>query len=96
MKKFVFLSYGYETPTPEIKKAWGKWFESIGDKIVDGGSPLGSGREITHDGTNDLPLGLDSLTGYTIINAENIDEAVKIAEACPIITSMRVYEAMSM
>ena len=96
MKKFVFLTYGYETPTPEIMDAWNNWFASIGDKLVDGGSPFGSGREITHTGTEELPLDMGAITGYTIINAEDIDEAEKIAKDCPIITSIRVYEAMSM
>jgi len=96
MKKFVFLTYGYETPTQEIMEAWGKWFASIGDKLVDGGSPLGPGREITHTGTKELPHDLGAITGYTMINADNMDEAVKIAKTCPIITSIRVYEAMSM
>ncbi len=96
MKKFVLISYGFETPTPEIQQAWGKWFASIGDKMVDGGSPLGNGREISHAGTKELPLGLDSLTGYCIIRAESLDEAEKIAKDCPIITSIRVYEAKSM
>jgi YCII-related domain len=96
MKKFVFITFGFETPTPEIQQAWGKWFASIGDKMVDSGSPLGSGREISLTGTKELPLGKESLTGYCIINAENLDEAEKIAKGCPIITSIRVYEAMSM
>ena len=96
MKKFVFMSVGFETPTPVIQKAWADWFASVGDKIVDSGSPLGAGREVTKTGTKELPLGLDSITGYTIINAESLDEAEKIAKTCPIITSMRVYEARSM
>jgi len=96
MKKFVLFAYGFETPTQEIMDAWGKWFASIGDKMINPGNPLGPGREITRTGTKELPLGLDSLTGYMIINAENIDEAEKIAKECPIITSIRVYEAMSM
>jgi hypothetical protein len=96
MKKFVFFTYGYREPTKEIEEAWGKWFASIGDKMVDGGSPLGPGREISHTGTKELPLGMESLTGYCIINADNIDDAEKIAKACPIITGVRVYEANSM
>jgi hypothetical protein len=96
MKKFVIFHYGFEMPTPEIMEAWGKWFESIGDKIVDPGSPLGPGREISRSGTKDLPMGTDSLTGYTVINAESLDEAEKIAKGCPMIASVRVYEAMSM
>ncbi len=27
VKKFLFLHYGFEKPTPEIMSAWGKWFE---------------------------------------------------------------------
>ena len=96
MKKFVIFHFGFEMPTPEIMDAWSKWFESIGDKIVDPGSPLGNGREISPSGTKELPMGLESLTGYTVINAASIDEAEKIAKGCPMITSVRVYEAMSM
>jgi hypothetical protein len=96
MKKFVIFHYGFEMPTPEIMDAWNKWFASIGDKIVDPGSPLGPGREISRSGIKELPKGLESISGYTVINANNIDEAEKIAKGCPMITSVRVYEAMSM
>ena len=96
MKKFVIFHYGFENPTKEIMDAWGNWFASIGDKIVDPGSPLGPGREISRSGIKELPMGLESLTGYTVISADNMDEAEKIAQSCPFITSVRVYEAMSM
>jgi len=96
MKKFVIFHYGFENPTPEIMEAWSKWFASLGDKMVDPGSPLGPGREISPSGTKELPMGLDSLTGYTVITADSMDEAEKIAKACPMITSVRVHEAMSM
>lgn len=96
MKKFIFLYYGYEPLTQEIKDAWSDWFASIGDRLVDGGNPFGPGREITHNGTQELSLDKGSITGYSIINAESIDEAEEIAKGCPIITGIRVYEAMSM
>ena len=96
MKKFVLLYVGYEMPTDEIKAAWSTWFASIGDKIVDSGNPFGAGREISHDGTKELPLDKTAITGYTIINAESLDEAENIALSCPITSSIRVYEAMSM
>jgi hypothetical protein len=96
MKKFVLMSVGFETPTPEIQEAWGKWFASIADKMVDSGSPLGAGREVTKNGTKELPVGLESITGYTIINAESLDQAEEIAKTCPFVTSMRIYEARSM
>ena len=93
MKKFMFLSFGYETPTPEIMEAWGKWFESVGDKIVEGGHFPG-GREISKSGTKDLPLGMESITGYCVFQAESLDAAAKIAQDCPYIASNRVYEIM--
>lgn len=96
MKKFVMLAIGFEMPTPEIMEAWGKWFASIGDKMIDSGNPLGAGREITRTGTKELPLGLDSITGYMMIKAESLNEAEQIAKTCPIITAVRVYKAMSM
>jgi hypothetical protein len=64
--------------------------------MVDPGSPLGPGREISGSGIKELPVGKDSLTGYTVINAKSMDEAEEIAKGCPMITSVRVYEAMSM
>ena len=96
MKKFILIQYGFETPTPEIMEAWGKWFGSIGDKMLESVGPFGPGKEISHSGTKDLPMGLDSLTGFSIIQAENMNEAVKIAQACPIITSVGVHEIKSM
>jgi len=94
VKNYLILHYGFEKPTPEIMGPWGKWFESIADRMVDAGH-LPGGREISHDGTKELPLAKDSITGYTVIKAENLDDAEKIAQGCPIIASTRVYEIMS-
>ncbi len=73
---------------------WGEWFESIAHKMVDGGR-FPRGREISHSGTKDLPMAKDSITGYTVVKAEDLDEAEKLAQGCPIIASTRVYEIMS-
>lgn len=94
MKKFMLLMYGFEKPTPEIMEAWGKWFESIADKQVDRGG-LTSGREISNSGTRELPMDMEAITGYVVINAESLDHAMKIAEENPYITSIRVYEIMN-
>jgi hypothetical protein len=91
MKKFLILHYGFEMPTPEEMDLWNKWFESIADSQIERGH-LPGGREITAAGTKDLPFGKDSLTGYTMIQAESLDEAEKIAAACPIVLSTLVYE----
>jgi hypothetical protein len=92
MKRFMLLHYGFETPTPEIMAAWGKWFESVADRTVDHGGHFSQGREISKSGTAALPLTADSITGYTIINAESLDEADEVARGNPFIASIRVYE----
>ena len=67
--------------------------EFIADRQIERGH-LPSGREVSHSGTRDLPFGKDSITGYTMIKAENLDEAEKVVEQCPIVASTRVYEIM--
>jgi hypothetical protein len=95
MKKFMFLHFGFEQPTPAIMEAWEKWFESIADKEVDRGG-FNGGREVSKDGINDLPWDIESITGYNIIEAEDLDAAVEIAQANPYIDSIRVYELREM
>ncbi|MBI9099838.1 MAG: hypothetical protein JEY91_15265 [Spirochaetaceae bacterium] len=91
MKKYLLLHYGFQHPTPEIMEAWGKWFESISDIMVDQGG-FNAGREISHEGTRELLWGMGSITGYNVIKAENLDEAEKIAKSNPFMESIRVYE----
>ena len=95
MKKFVLLHYGFEKPTPEIMKAWGTWFESIADRTVENVGFSG-GREISASGTKDLPMGMESITGYSLVEAESLDEAERIAQDNPYIASIRVYEVSEM
>ncbi len=91
LKKFMLLHCGFEPPTPEIMEAWGEWFESVADRTVEHGGFTG-GREVSHDGTRDLPMGPDSTTGYSIITAESLDEAETVARGNPFISSIRIYE----
>lgn len=95
LKKFMILHFGFEKPTPEIMEAWGEWFSSVADIQVDQGGFSG-GREISKAGSHDLPWGMESITGYNIIEAEDLDAAEKIAWGNPFIASIRVYEIRSM
>ena len=90
MKTFVYLHFGFKQPTPDIMKAWGAWFESISDKMVDQGGHFSSGREISKSGTRDLPMNMESITGYTVIEAESLDAAEKLAQDNPFIASIRI------
>jgi hypothetical protein len=91
MNRYLLLHIGFEKPTPEIMDAWKQWFDSVADRTVENIGFAG-GREITRDGTTDLPWGPDSMTGCSIIQAESLNEAEKIAAANPFISAIRVYE----
>ena len=94
MKKFVFLTYGFEKPTPEVMAAWNGWFASVKDNIVEM-IGLGAGKEISEAGTADLPLGPESITGVMVVRAESLDAAQRLAQGNPYGTSIRIYETRS-
>jgi len=68
----------------EIMTAWEAWFSELGEALVDMGSaftPLA--KSIASDGAvSDGPVGVRA-TGYTIIKADSLDEAVELAKGCP-------------
>ena len=92
MKRFMLLHYGFEKPTPEIMDAWRKWFASVADRTVEQGGFHGGAREISHDGVRDLPMGMESITGYSVIEAESLEDAERIAQENPFVAGIRVYE----
>jgi len=93
MKKYMCLCYGFEKPTPEIMQAWNDWFNLIQANQVERGH-FSRGVEISKDGTKELPLAADSITGFVTIQAASFEEATQLAEKNPYIHSIRVYELM--
>ena len=88
------LHYGFETPTKEIMDAWNDWFESNKDQMIENVG-FGGGREISKSGTKNLPWNMDSITGYSVIEAESLDAAEKLAKTNPFVSSIRIYEVRS-
>jgi hypothetical protein len=52
---------------------WMAWFKKIGKALVDQGGPLGNGMHFTAKGNS---KGQTEVTGYSIVQAENM-EAIK-------------------
>ena len=92
MNRYMLLHYGFEPPTPEIMEGWSKWFELVADRAEENGGFHGAAREITHDGTEELTMGPDAITGFSVIQAESIEDAEAIARQNPFIKAIRVYE----
>ena len=102
MPKFVLMFHGGEAPeepSPEVMDRWMAWFGDLGDSIADMGSPFGAAMTVASDGTATSGSGADPASGYTVIEAPSLDEAVAKAKGCPGLNSggsVKVYEAMSM
>ena len=102
MAKFVLMFHGGEAPeepSPDVMDRWMVWFGELGDAVVDMGAPFGASATIASDGTPGPGGGADPATGYTVIEAANLHDAVVLAKGCPGLSdggSVRLYEAMQM
>ena len=104
MTNFVLIYTGGGMPESEeesakVMAAWGAWYEKMGASIVDGGNPFGASKSVTSDGVNDGSVSSPSATGYTIISAESLDEAVSKVEDHPHLNfggQVSVYETFQM
>ncbi|WP_066289387.1 YciI family protein [Arthrobacter sp. B6] len=110
MKNFVVLYLGPKAAqeqmlesTPEAAqegmKAWMEWADRAGSGIVDMGSPLGEGREISAAGTS-TPNSTSHIGGYGILQAEDLDGAQALLDGHPHLmmpgASIQVYESLDL
>lgn len=104
MPKFMFVYHGGGRPeTPEegekVMAAWGAWMGSIGENLVDGGNPVGQSKTVSADGVSD-DGGSNPVSGYSLVNATDIDAAVAMTKGCPIFAggkgTVEVAEALEM
>jgi hypothetical protein len=108
MKKFVFVYHGRAMRPEDVRKEdmkktmdkWMTWFGSFKDQMVDGGNPFApEAMEVSTKGTKTISKDMFPATGYTIINAKDLNEAVSMAKGCPALENdgaVRVYEAVPM
>ena len=95
---YLLVYKGGAMPADEKEKhavmtAWMGWYGALGKSIVDPGNPFGPSKTVTADGkTKD---GGSGFTGYTIVKADGLDAATKMARGCPVLASggsVEVYE----
>ena len=104
MTNFVLVYTGGGMPEGEeeqaaVMAAWGAWYEKLGPAIVDGGNPFGPSKNISGDGVNDGPVSSPPPTGYTIISAESLDDAVSKTQGHPHVNyggQVSVFETFKM
>jgi hypothetical protein len=94
MKKFVVLYHApmdparmremMNRPKEEMAKGmemWMQWAKKCGNHLVDLGSPLMGGQEISGDGT--IKPSTKNVSGYSILQAENMEEAKSLLQGHP-------------
>ena len=98
MGKFVLVYKGGGIPQTEdeqkrVMDAWTAWFGGLGDSVVDMGNPFAGGAAVGGGATS-------GLTGYSIVNADSLDDALGKAGSCPILDGgtgiVEVYETLDM
>ena len=104
MAKYLLTYHGGSQPESEaagqeVMAQWMKWFESIGPSVADGGNPTGMAKTIAPGGTVSGGASSDPVTGYSLLTADSLDAAIKLAQGCPHLTSggtVRVHETIEM
>lgn len=104
MPKYVLAYHGGGMPENEAEQekvmaAWGAWMEGLGSALKDPGNPAGAIKTISSDGSIADGGGPNPVTGYSILEAGSLDEAVTLAKDNPIFESggsVEVIEAVEM
>jgi len=104
MSKYLFVYHGGRKPESEdevakVMDAWGQWMGSMGSDVVDGGNPVGMSSTVTSDGGVVNDGGENPASGYSLVEAADLDDALAKAKGCPILSdggSVEVAEAFDM
>jgi len=104
MPNYVLTFHGEVGPMPDdpavmeaVMQEWGEWYGSMGDSLIDGGAPFGESTSIGPDGSGTSNPA--SLTGYTIIKADDVATATAIAKGCPVLKNghtVQISESVDM
>ena len=104
MANYVLLYSGGSMPEGQseqtmVRAMWAAWFGRLGSALVDAGNPFTTtAKSIASDGkVSDGPVG-SMASGYSIIQADSLDAAVALAQACPVLpggAKITVYETFA-
>jgi hypothetical protein len=104
MSKYIFGYHGRavtsetEMQDQAMMSAWRQWFGNMGTALIDIGNPAGPSQVLAGNGAVSEPAGV-GLTGYSIVEADTMETAMKLAKGCPIFAaggSIEVAELMAM
>jgi uncharacterized protein YciI len=103
MANYMIAYYGGNQPASkedgmaQVEK-WKAWIATLGDKIVNPGTPLMASKRITSNGAED-DTDPNAMKGFAVVKADSMDAAVEIAKSDPFLENggtIRVSEMMEM
>ena len=103
MSQYVIVYLGGDPPSsPEEGKhhfsKYMEWLASLGDAAVSPANPLKNTHTVNPDGTATTG-GTSTMSGYTIVEADSMEAALSMAQACPFLDiggSLEVSERIEM
>ena len=104
MAKYLFVYHGGGVPATDEERAqvmdkWGQWFGSMGSAVIDGGNPVGKSSTVQSNGSLVDDGGANPASGFSLIEASDLDDAAAKAKGCPILGaggSVEITEAFDM
>jgi hypothetical protein len=102
MAKFLYVYYGgamAATPAEQKKSmdAWMGWFKKLGKAVTDIGAATRPGKIVGKGAP--AAIGANPVTGYSVIEAKDLNAALALAKDCPNIAAggqVAVYEILPM
>jgi len=102
MHNYIFAYYGGKKPeSPEAgareMERWKAWLAGLGNAVINPGTPLGKSRTVSANGVTDGGRA-NPMIGFSIIKADSMEAALKMAQACPFLEqgTIVVSQAMEM
>jgi hypothetical protein len=93
MAKYLLLYHGgggmpaTQAESDKIIQAWTNWYNGLGSAVVDAGNPFSpAAKKVASNGAVSNGSVGTMASGYTILEAESLDKAAKMAQGCPVLS----------
>jgi len=104
MTKYLLSYHGGDQPSSKeegdrVMKAWTDWMGGLGKSLVEAGNPTVAAKTIAPGGKVIDGGGANPVSGWSVIEAKSLDDAVKLAKGCPQLKSngsIEVSEVMAL
>ena len=88
MTQYLLSYHGGEQPKDKaegerVTKSWVDWLGSLGNAVVTVGNPTMVAKTIAPSGKVSDGGGANPVTGWTVLEAKDFDQALALAKGCP-------------